>query len=51
MGGEDGEVISFAADARNTEIFSPRKWKRNFHGCIRPVGLVCRSLFADRDLI
>jgi len=32
-------VISSAADARNMEIFSPRKRKCNFHGCILSVGL------------
>jgi len=32
-------VISSVNDARNTEIFSLHKRKRNFHGYTRPVGL------------
>lgn len=32
-------AISSPGDARNTEIFSQRKRKRNFHGCVRLVGL------------
>lgn len=52
-GREKGYFFHRAVDARNTEIFSPRKRKRNFHRCtrpsVRPPALL--FLFTDRDLI